>query len=174
MQWPGTGPWNQAGVSIIHFPPAEKILLAAAQCNCKSGFSVRCFHGPRMVPFLRLPRSPKTEAALLLTLACDTFPPRASLVAQTQSGRRLAYPTGAGRKHAFRQLLALIDHVTKCGGLRPAQPRGSPHCRERLRMRRCRVPRGGNNSLFSLNASVRLSPWKRRTFRDRSRWCASS
>jgi len=25
-----------AGISIIHFPPTQKILLAAAPCNCKS------------------------------------------------------------------------------------------------------------------------------------------
>jgi hypothetical protein len=50
-----------------------------------------------MVPFLRLPRSPKTEATPLSTLACDTFPPCASLVAQAQSGRRLPHPAGAGR-----------------------------------------------------------------------------
>jgi|GEM_PF-1555695 len=38
---PGTMPvYMQSGISIIHFPPTQKILLTAAQCNCES--SLQC------------------------------------------------------------------------------------------------------------------------------------
>ena len=43
-----------------------------------------------------LARTPKGATAPLSARASDTFPAPASLVTETRSGRRLAYPAGEG------------------------------------------------------------------------------
>ena len=53
---------------------------------------------------MRLARIPKAATAPLSTRSSDTFPPVA-LVAQTQSGRRLAYPAGKGSEAIRRTML---------------------------------------------------------------------
>jgi hypothetical protein len=53
-----------------------------------------------------LPRTPEAATAPLSTHASDTFPAPASLVTETQSGRRLAYPAGKGSKSIRRTIAA--------------------------------------------------------------------
>ena|SRR5208283_1051217 len=62
-----------SGISIIHFPPTQKILLTAAQCNRES--SLQCKVLSRAVPFVRLARTPKDATAPLSTRVSDTLPP---------------------------------------------------------------------------------------------------
>jgi hypothetical protein len=65
----------QPGISTID--PGRPITYVPLPLNAivSRVSSVRCFHGPRKLPFLPLPRTPKTESARLSTLASDTFPP---------------------------------------------------------------------------------------------------
>jgi len=79
-----------SGISIIHFPPTDNILLTATGRNCQSGLQCRVLPRAAQGVILASPENPKDRTCPLSPRASDTFPASASLVTEIRSDQRVA------------------------------------------------------------------------------------
>lgn len=91
---------------MIHFPPAQKILLTAAQYNCESGLEWKALSRATEGAIRASREDAKGRNRPSFDPGFRHFAaPLASLFAKIRSGRRLAYPAGRGGEAIRRTVL---------------------------------------------------------------------